>query len=96
MSYCRFIGSDAYIYPSRRGIECCGCTLVEPIPLEEPHIDIFGIAWEHEFPEVVFKTSRAALQHIAEHRAAGDYIPTTADEGIKQDYPDLDKEIEDD
>ena len=31
MSYCRFSGtdSDVYMYPSTRGIECCGCRLLD-------------------------------------------------------------------
>ena len=95
MSYCRFLENDAYIYATRGGIECCGCSLAKSTPLDPPYTDILGIVHDVEYERMLFKTSREALEHIAKHREAGDYITLDADERIKQDYPNLDEEIVD-
>ena len=82
MSYCRFLGADAYIFENTGGfIECCGCTLNEPADGE-----VFGFFYAN--------TAREMLAHMDEHRAAGDYIPEQAYDGIREDNPDLDKQIE--
>ena len=82
MSYCRFSNADAYIYEHVGGfIECCGCFITEP---EDGELVGFYRA----------NTAREILAHIDEHIAAGDYIPQSAIERIKQEHPDLDKQIE--
>lgn len=82
MSYCRFLEADAYIYEHVGGfIECCGCSLTDP---EDGEIFEFFHA----------NTAREMLTHMDEHRAAGDYIPERAYDGIRADNPDLDKQIE--
>lgn len=82
MSYCRFLGADAYIYEHAGGfIECCGCSLTD-----REDGEIFGFFRAN--------TAREMLAHMDEHRAAGDYIPERAYDGIRADNPDLDKQIE--
>lgn len=82
MSYCRFNGeNDAYIYATNDGFDCCGCSLA---PVTQEQIDTF------DAPFARFTTARQILDHIAEHRAAGDRIKQSADERIRAEYPDLD------
>lgn len=82
MSYCRFSSADAYIYEHVGGfIECCGCTLTNAESGED-------VGFFHA------NTAREMLAHVAEHRAVGDYIPETVDVRIKEDNPNLDKQIE--
>lgn len=91
MSYCRFGDSDAYIYIGVYGFECCGCIMAPREKYPEPRVDMFGITWEdYSLPVGPFDTAREMLAHIAEHRAAGHYIPEDVDQRIKEDYPDLD------
>lgn len=60
MSYARFGadgGSSVYIFPSDRGLECCGC----PLPGRS---------------QAFFARTIAAMeQHIADHLAAGQFVP---------------------
>lgn len=82
MSYCRFLSADAYIFEHAGGfIECCGCSLTEPDDGED-------VGFFHA------NTAREMLAHMDEHRANGDNIPEYAYDGIRQDNPDLDKQIE--
>lgn len=91
MSYCRFLEADAYIYLGTNGFECCGCIMAPKEKYPEPYTDMFGITWEeHSLPVGPFDTAREMLEHIAEHRTAGHYIPERVDQRIKEDYPDLD------
>lgn len=80
MSYCRFIEADAYIYDDvSYGIICCVCSLM---PTRKTETSRF-------FPEFYINDNFVAgydydkmLVHIAEHRAAGDYIPDDVDERL--------------
>jgi hypothetical protein len=82
MSYCRVSTADAYIYEHVGGfIECCGCSLINP---EDGEIFAFYHA----------NTAREMLSHIDQHIAKGDFIPQKAIDRIKEDHPDLDKQIE--
>lgn len=90
MSYCRFIESDAYIYDDvAYGLYCSVCSLM---PTRTFYSDFFK-------QEITVNESFAAgydydkmLAHVAEHRAAGDYIPEDVDERLiferecKHDY----------
>ena len=70
MSYCRFISADAYIFEHVGGYwQCCGCWLSES---ED------GSDWN-------FPTREAMLEHIAEHREAGHFIPTYVDERLREE-----------
>lgn len=91
MSYCRFGEADAYIFLSTSGLECCGCFLAPQEKYPEPYTNMFGITREeYSLPVGPFETAREMLDHIAEHRAAGHYIPEHVDERLKEEYPDLD------
>lgn len=60
MSYCRFgYDSDVYVYESERGLECCGCKLlefyhtkshVEMIRHLEKHIEVGHAVPSHVIP----------------------------------------------
>lgn len=91
MSYCRFLEADAYIFLSRRGLECCGCTHAPRTKLDPPQIDMLGIEHEYECDPVFFETAQEMLDHVAFHREQGDYIPQDVDERLKADFPDLNK-----
>lgn len=91
MSYCRFGEADAYIYLGVNGLECCGCIMAPREKYPTPYVDMFGLTWEdYSLPVGPFETARQMLDHIAEHRAAGHYIPEDVDTAIKKDYSDLD------
>jgi hypothetical protein len=81
VSYARFgwDGSDVYVYEHYAGfIECCGCMFCD---------------WEKDvFPQL--KTAREALEHLDKHVEAGHCVPADTFEKIRNEYPDLDKEIE--
>lgn len=90
MSYCRFIEADAYIYDDvYYGLYCMACSLM---PLKTEYSTFFE-------EDMTFHESFSAgydydnmLAHVAEHRAAGDYIPEYVDERLiferdcKHDY----------
>jgi len=80
MSYCRFIEADAYIYDDvYYGLYCCACSLM---PLRTEYSTFFkeditmheSFAAEYDYDKM--------LAHVAEHRAAGDYIPEDVDERL--------------
>ena len=81
MSYCRFTEADAYIYDdSHYGLYCCACSLSK---VEMIYNDFFKAempAWEGFVAGYDYDKM---LTHIAEHRAAGDYIPDDVDERLK-------------
>lgn len=84
MSYARFRAgiSDVYVYHHYQGfIECCGCGLTPPDSNE-----MFGFFEAH--------TAREILGHLEDHRKAGDLVPDKTFERIKEEYPDLDEQIE--
>lgn len=80
MSYCRFIEADAYIYDDvHLGLYCCACSLSkvsmqystffkEEMPVWE------GFAAGYDYDKM--------LAHVAEHRAAGHYIPEDVDDRL--------------
>jgi len=84
MSYCRFGEADAYIYDHiSQGLICCACSLM---PVREVIGGVFfNVELEpYYFPEdfVAGSDYDAMLAHIAEHRAAKDYIPEDVDEHL--------------
>lgn len=74
MAYCRFISSDAYIYDNvYAGLVCEACSIVT---LDD----------KDEFPRFTAgKDRNAMLAHIANHRAAGDFIPNYVDERLRRE-----------
>ena len=89
MSYCRFLEADAYIFLSRRGLECCGCAHAKGTKLDPPRVDFLGIEHDYEYEDTYFDTAQEMLDHIAFHREQGDDIPEYVDEDIRKDFPDL-------
>lgn len=89
MSYARFGDSDVYIYETRGGIECAGCSLQKGIPIT-PYIDRIGITHSTHFERVIFNTARGILLHILDHREAGDWVTYDADFNINEAHPDID------
>lgn len=85
MSYARFgwDDSDVYVFEHAGGfIQCCACALQ---PTEENDI----------FPgSVDLNTAREALAHLDQHMAAGHSVPAKTFERIREEHPDLDKQIE--
>jgi hypothetical protein len=82
MSYCRFIEADAYIYDDvYYGLYCCACSLM---PLRKADMSIFGDDGDWFINEgfAAGYDYDKMLAHIAEHRAAGDYIPEDVDERL--------------
>lgn len=80
MSYCRFLEADAYIYDDiRYGLYCCACLLSpveivysETFKMDMPSIEGFVAGYDYD----------KMLDHIAEHRNAGHYIPERVDERL--------------
>jgi len=71
MSYCRFHENDAYIYMHVNGyLECCACRLT-------PRYG--GSGWYGDFTTT--KISEM-LNHIKEHRDAGQHIKQYTDERL--------------
>ena len=94
MSYCRFGDSDAYIFMSYSGFECCGCVMATRTARETPYTDVLGITHHFKYEPVgPFTTAQEMLDHIKEHRKEGHYIPLDVDADIKRDYPDLNKSV---
>ena len=79
MSYCRFIEADAYIYDDvTYGLYCSACSLM---PLKEYNSKWVGqITLNEGF--VAGDDYDKMLAHIADHRAAGDFIPEDVDEQL--------------
>lgn len=94
MSYCRFGDSDAYIFMTYEGFDCCGCIMATRTAREHPYTDKLGFTHEFEYEPVgPFTTPRAILDHIAEHRAEGHEIPADVDVRIMAEYPDPDASV---
>ena len=93
MSYCRFGDSDAYIFLSNQGLECCGCIRATRIPLISPYVDFFGHTHTEAREPVCFDTAQQMLDHIAMHRNLGDHVSLDVDERIRKDYPDLNESV---
>lgn len=66
MSYCRFLEADAYIYDDISYGILCCMCWMMP------DANNFVAGYDYDM----------MLNHIAEHRAAGDYIPTRVDEEL--------------
>lgn len=94
MSYCRFGDSDAYIFMTYNGFDCCACSLATSVALEHPYTDKLGFTHDFEYlPVGPFTTARQMLDHIAEHRVAGDNIPEDVDAQIMSEFPDADASV---
>jgi hypothetical protein len=81
MSYCRFSEADAYIYDDvSYGLYCCACSLA---PKKTIYNSFFKeTVTMHQGFEAGYDYD-LMLNHIAEHREAGDYIPTEVDETLQ-------------
>lgn len=94
MSYCRFGDSDAYIFMTYDGFDCCGCIMATRIAREHPYTDRLGFTHEFDYEPVgPFTTARQMLDHIAEHRAEGHSIPEDVDIRIMAEYPNPDASV---
>ena len=80
MSYCRFIEADAYIFDHVNfGLYCMACSLM---PLKTEYSTFFEEDLTiHESFSAGYDYDKM-LAHVAEHRAAGDYIPEDVDERL--------------
>lgn len=73
MSYCRFVEADVYIYDDiSLGIICCACSMQ---PVTETGIFPGNFVAEYD--------RQLMLDHIAEHRQQGDYVPEHVDKELK-------------
>ena len=80
MSYCRFGEADAYIYDDMGyALYCMACSLMPTTTAYSRFLKKDIII--HEGFEAGYDYD-AMLMHIAEHRAAGDYIPEYVDERL--------------
>ena len=84
MSYCRFGEADVYIYDDvYHGIICCACSLLytgemeynELFKGEVPVISNFVAGYDRQ----------KMLDHIEDHRAAGDHIPFDVDLRLRKE-----------
>ena len=84
MSYCRFIEADAYIYEdSYYGLMCCMCSLQ---PIREALKGVFASSpYKIKDNFVAGYDYDKMLKHVAEHRAADHYIPSSVDEQLIKD-----------
>jgi hypothetical protein len=82
MSYCRIGGdSDCYILDhAYEGLVCMGCTLM---PYSED--DLMPITF------IAGTDYQKMLDHIAEHRYIGDYIPFRVDERLKEEMKNIEE-----
>ena len=80
MSYCRFIEADAYIYDDiRYGLICCMC-LMSPIVEEYDYALNMNVSVTSDF--IAGHDYDRMLNHVAEHRAKGHYVPEDVDERL--------------
>ncbi len=84
MSYCRFIEADAYIYDdSYYGLICCMCSLQ---PVREVLNGVFASSpYKIKDNFVAGYDYDKMLKHVAEHRSADHYIPSSVDEQLIKD-----------
>lgn len=83
MSFARFRDkySDVYVYEHYLGfIECCGCSITEPREGED-------VGFFHA------NTAREILDHLDLHLKAGHLVPDLCFERIRQEHPDLDRQV---
>ena len=81
MSYCRFSDADAYIYDHVYfGLFCQVCHLM---PTETSYSVVFEMDMTYHQDFVAGYDYDKMLAHVAEHRAAGDYIPEDVDERLR-------------
>lgn len=81
MSYCRFGEADAYIYYSAYdALVCMACSLM-PIKDDELFPDTFIAETDYQ----------KMLDHIAEHRYIGDYIPFNVDERLREEMKNIEE-----
>ena len=80
MSYCRFSEADAYMFDHASfGLYCMACSLM---PLKTEYSTFFKEDFTmHESFSAGYDYDKM-LAHVAEHRAAGDYIPDDVDERL--------------
>ena len=83
MSYCRFSEADAYIYNDvEYGLYCCACSLM---PARTKYNTFFEEYMTTHESFIAGCNYDKMLAHVAEHRAAGDYIPEDVDEYLIED-----------
>lgn len=81
MSYARFgwEGSDVYVFATMMGgeevIECCACSLAEPIKLDLPFTDLFGIVHTYEAKNFYATYPGEMISHLNIHIANGHTVP---------------------
>ena len=81
MSYCRFIEADAYIFDHVNfGLYCMACSLM---PLKTEYSTFFKEDFTINESFSAGYDYELMLAHVAEHRAAGDYIPENVDERLR-------------
>jgi len=72
MSYCRWSEGDVYMFPSGNSIICMCCSLGYVTERER-----------HNCEDVVLNTPQGALDHLQQHRDAGDIVPDCAFEQLR-------------
>ena len=84
MSYCRFGEADAYIYDDiYHGIVCCACHLMYDGETQyDKHLDV---DWPVLKNFVAGYDRQKMLDHIEEHRDAGDFIPFDVDLRLRKE-----------
>ena len=89
MSYCRFVAADAYIYDDiHDGIICCSCHLVYD---EELRYDsTLDVEWPVLKNFVAGYDRQKMLNHIEDHRDAGDFIPFDVDLRLRKEIEHVD------
>lgn len=109
MSYCRFSEGDVYMYPNvSGGIVCCACRLSELIPTVRtkggelfgktiepcPYCDGEGCLRCTMHKSVTLDSRSEAIEHLLEHRRAGDYVPESAIDRLKWEIEELGDTLE--
>lgn len=92
MSYARWgwDGSDVYVFATTNAqnqevIECCACNLEEPIKLEIPFTDMFGIKHEYEAKNFYAQYPGEMISHLNLHIAKGHTVPQDALDRLKEE-----------
>lgn len=81
MSYCRFGEADAYMFDHVNfGLYCMACSLM---PLTTEYSAFFDEDMTFHESYVVGYDYDLMLEHVAAHRANGDYIPEDVDERLR-------------
>lgn len=83
MSYCRFSEADVYIYDHiQYGLYCCYCSIS---PTSKQYNAFFEEEVESYGDFIAGRDYDKMIAHIADHRAAGDFIPDYVDEYLIED-----------